>query len=488
MDQQEQTNECPICIESYTSVARARISCTKCSYDCCKVCFKRYISDEEHYLSCMSCHTQFDRTTLYSYLGASYLRTTYRDIRQCQIYEEEKSYFTATQAIIDHECEIEKLKKSRETLDVKYDQIRKERMVPLKEFRFSTEVMEVHQALDRYLQIQANIEIVDEQLQDERQSITSRISDMESDAKPAARTYVLACTQSDCKGMLSNESKNEKGYYVCSICDTNTCSKCQMQVILGNHVCDPDVLETVRYMETTSKPCPSCGVRIHKISGCNQMFCTSCNASFDWRTMRLNNGAVHNPHHAEWLRTNRNRPRELGDIQCGRELSISHALDADEMLRLLIDRSGKSGSEKVIMDSAAATLFNAVRLAVHHHHTTIPALGRNRHGHHTNQRLRIQLLTNIIDERTFMREVQKRDKQSSKRNELLQVVMTYRDAITDIIWAFVSQRRNTKAIEEWMDMIKEVQTLIDYVNSCFERIGSVYGTSVYDITDDRAIR
>lgn len=484
----EVSNECPICIESYTDVARARIVCTKCEYECCKICFKRYIVDEEHYLSCMSCHTTFDRTTLRGYLGMSFMQKNYRDIRELQLYEQEKAYFAATQNVIDHIREIEKLRRQIDNLNTKYDNIRIQRMEPLKAFRFSMDIMTVKAAVDEFERLRSNVEIVDEQLQDERRSIESKISEMEDSKKVTKRTYVMTCPGDNCKGMLSNESSTPDGHLVCSICNTHTCSECQMQVLDNVHVCNPDILETVRYMQSTSKACPSCGVRIHKISGCNQMFCTSCHASFDWRTLRLNNGAVHNPHHAEWLRNNRNRPRELADVPCGRELSIDHAIICDDYMKTASAASNPDKKQRAQNNKAISILFDAIRVAVHHHHETIPSLGRNRNGQHTNQQLRIQLLKNIINEATFMKEIQRRDKQASKRNELLQVVLTFRDALTDIIWPFVSQQRNSRPIEDWLTMVDEIKELINYVNGCFESISQVYSSTRYEIMDHRSIR
>jgi len=45
--------------------------------------------------------------------------------------------------------------------------------------------------------------------------------------------------------------------------------------------------ETARWMDTNTRPCPSCSVPIIKASGCNNMTCTHCKAKFCWACMRL---------------------------------------------------------------------------------------------------------------------------------------------------------------------------------------------------------
>jgi len=45
--------------------------------------------------------------------------------------------------------------------------------------------------------------------------------------------------------------------------------------------------ETSRWMDTNTRPCPSCSVPIIKASGCNNMTCTHCKAKFCWACMRL---------------------------------------------------------------------------------------------------------------------------------------------------------------------------------------------------------
>ncbi|KAF1319030.1 hypothetical protein FI667_g13427, partial [Globisporangium splendens] len=222
------------------------------------------------------------------------------------------------------------------------------------------------------------------------------------------------------------------------------------------------------------------------VHNCSQMFCTSCHASFDWNSLRLNNGAIHNPHAAEWMRANRNRTREVEDIPCGREITMMLAVDMVNDFESAIGMAKLNRSDLAAAADEATCLFEALRFSIHHMHVTIPALSRNQHGHHTNQSLRIDLLTNSMNEFEFKREIQRRDKSTSKRNDLLQVTITYRDAVTEIIFPFV---RTRKTYEEWPAMIVGVHALEAYVDKCFRRVGDTYNSYIpYEIMSDRTIR
>jgi hypothetical protein len=109
----------------------------------------------------------------------------------------------------------------------------------------------------------------------------------------------MNCPANDCNGFLSSAWK-------CGLCTQWTCPDCRE--IKGatrdvDHTCDPAKVATVQLLNKEAKSCPKCGVQICKIEGCNQMWCTHCNTGFDWRTGKVANGPVHNPHYFDWLRT-----------------------------------------------------------------------------------------------------------------------------------------------------------------------------------------
>jgi hypothetical protein len=473
------TDTCTICVERYDYATRSKITCTACMFECCKTCFKRYITDKEsaHLLRCMSCGVEFNRTSLYEAMGPTFMSTTYRDIRQNILFEIEKGFFTATQDSIQRVLRINKLRDEIPKVDIMIQKKKTKHMKKMMQFRMSEDKMSVRDALDMYGIMLNQLDHFDEMRSDEVSRLQREINRLNTtDSSTITNTYILTCPHKDCAGILSIENTTKNGHYQCLVCNSVVCSQCKIEISNPKtHKCDPNILETLKFIENTTKPCPSCKAPIHKIIGCNQMFCTYCKTSFDWRTLRINNGAVHNPHHAQWMRETYGRSREPTDQQCGRELDIDNvALKCAAEMSLQFNLAHmKNGSDMTDY------IFEAIRMAVHHQYITITDLSRERYSHNTNEELRMKLLTNDITEKVFKRNIQRIDKANSRRAEMLDIVITYRDALTDIVWDYYINADAKKA-EEWVEMYKQVKNLVNYINQCFQKVADVYGSRTYN--------
>jgi hypothetical protein len=131
------------------------------------------------------------------------------------------------------------------------------------------------------------------------------------------KQFIMPCPNNDCRGYLSSQ-------YKCQLCNLQTCPRCHE--IIGHskqaeHTCKEENVQTADLIRKDTKSCPSCGVRIFKISGCDQMWCTTCHNAFDWKTGKIVTGVVHNPHFYEYKRKNNGGivpARNPGDVQCNR--------------------------------------------------------------------------------------------------------------------------------------------------------------------------
>ena len=131
------------------------------------------------------------------------------------------------------------------------------------------------------------------------------------------KEFIMRCVKDGCRGFLSQA-------YKCELCFTYVCKDCMIEKKEKNddsHICKKEDVDTVAMIRKETRPCPKCGIRISKIDGCDQMWCTAteCGTAFSWNTGKIINGLIHNPHYYEWQRRNNNgvAPRNPGDNPCG---------------------------------------------------------------------------------------------------------------------------------------------------------------------------
>jgi hypothetical protein len=106
-------------------------------------------------------------------------------------------------------------------------------------------------------------------------------------------SYITKCPIESCKGFINNK-------YICEICDISLCKACLM-IRDTDHTCVRENIESAEMIMKDSKPCPNCFIPIFKLSGCNQMFCTNCHVVFDWISLKIDKGPVHNQHFFDYL-------------------------------------------------------------------------------------------------------------------------------------------------------------------------------------------
>ena len=134
-----------------------------------------------------------------------------------------------------------------------------------------------------------------------------------SDKKPSStQTFKHACPKSDCKGFLSQN-------WTCAVCEDEVCKHCfvVMQKDAKEHVCKESDVETVKFIKSSTKPCPNCGTGISKINGCDQMWCTICKVAFSWKRGTIEREVIHNPHYYQWMKSQKNSIRAPNDVVCG---------------------------------------------------------------------------------------------------------------------------------------------------------------------------
>ena len=62
------------------------------------------------------------------------------------------------------------------------------------------------------------------------------------------------CQVSECNGYINHK-------WECGICGTKICSKCYC-LKTKDHKCNPDDIESIKFMKESAKPCPNCNQMI----------------------------------------------------------------------------------------------------------------------------------------------------------------------------------------------------------------------------------
>lgn len=368
--------------------------------------------------------------------------------------EREKALLPATVAVVENRKEIERMKAEVEQITVEMRRLTNRRW-----------------ALQRQIQAGGSV-------------VTTEV-----------KSFGHKCPDEDCRGYLSTQWK-------CGMCDKWTCPDCH--VIKGNsrdaqHTCDPDVKATAQFLAKDTKPCPKCSTPIHKIEGCDQMWCTQCHTAFSWRRGTIET-RIHNPHYYEWQRQQNGgaAPRNFGDFECGRDLGDQRA---NRYIHDILSRVGLmdhlSTPQKAQMETVAKYIPLFVRKTVH---LQLHDGERFRTDNVVNNlEVRVRYLKKDINDKQFASKVHAAYKAHEKKKDIADVIQLQVQGVTDIIYRIADFLKRTVAPKkndlgqmcyikmkpEWADkvsdMFSEVKQLTDYSNGILEEHAKTYGCKTWKI-------
>lgn len=280
-------------MSEFTSKARKPVHCRFCDYKMCADCTKSYLLTVANDPKCMNCERGYTNDHLLTMATKSFLKNEFRKARIQNLLERERSLLPATFARYEFEVAEEKLKKRKLKVEQRvYDMRRSLASLKTLEDLLVGFYDEVHE------------------LRLEQEALRARRRPKSAE-DPIVDDRVMHCPKADCVGFLSSA-------FQCMVCSTEVCKWCHAIKAPGAHKCKDADIATVKTLKSDSKNCPKCKVLIFKTEGCNQMFCTHCKAVFDWATLRILNGPVHNPHYFEYL-ASLHRPTDVPDAidACG---------------------------------------------------------------------------------------------------------------------------------------------------------------------------
>ncbi len=406
---------CDICCTPYTSKLRKKITCKYCNYEACTACIKTYLLNILTDPKCMKCNVAWDPEFIEMILSHNFLIKDFKKHRENVLLEREKNLLPDTIHLV--ELEIQKRK--------------------------------LHSKMSELLQERSHLLNALHELDMGIQDIRTEIANLNlNKIKEEKRTFLKGCPKEGCRGFLNNN-------WICGICDTEVCNQCHLEKS-EDHVCKDEDIESAKLLSKDSKPCPSCSAMIFKSEGCNQMWCTQCHNAFDWKTGKIENTVIHNPHYYDWLRQQNNGeiPRNPGDVQnCGG--LPTHWAIQDHLRR-----------NNIKFDH-----YNYERSIRHFQAVEIPRVIYD----NDNSDLRVKYLLNEIDDEEMKKDLQKREVKKLKLTAYLNVFQMFCNVGTDLMNKILTLKTNKDAEQ----LHSEFNKLRSYYNECMKDLSKRYGSRLY---------
>jgi hypothetical protein len=319
---------CVVCRERFTSILRKKALCKFCQASACSKCIEQYLLTRHEDAHCLHCRVNYTDATLFEICTKTYLQQTYFKHRQEVLINRNRAQLPLLQDAAMREKHGRERNIIMGGLQKEINQIRAARNEVLVLYNrayvayYGQNGVRTDEGMRLIESLMAQAEDLREQVREKRTLMVQvrwpghayqehRVEEKEEEKKK----FVRRCTRDGCKGFLSTAWK-------CGICEWYSCSKCF--AVKGKthdveHECKKEDIDTAELIKKECKPCPKCGEFIEKSSGCDQMFCISCQTPFSWTTGKIvTSGPIHNPHYYEWLkRTGGNVQRNPADVPCG---------------------------------------------------------------------------------------------------------------------------------------------------------------------------
>ena len=483
---------CPICDEPWQARGeRAAVTCAFCSVAACRGCCASYLLTQPD-ARCMqpACAKPWTRGFLVAHFSHSFLSKTYRDHKQRIYYERELSLLPASQEVMEHRKEVQRLqdlyhdhKHSVQRLNkrMREEIVATHLVYQLCDTKVMTDeereqmVVMLHRIQQE--QRQTRTQLTQARTMQEHYAVLLQNTDKASGAAP--KRFQRRCANAAaCRGFVGVD-------WLCGLCETRTCRHCH-EIDADGHACDPDQVATARLLATDTKPCPQCSTPIFKVDGCDQMWCTQCHVAFSWRTGSVET-RVHNPHYYEWLRQQHGgvAPREALDAPCGRELDTRFARTLYQGVRT----KQRIPATEFVMQK----LDDILSTTIHVREVELPRYREDRVLN--NEELRIAFLAGELTEERFRQRVHQQHTKHAKHKDIYDVLSMFVQSVTDILYRlhhlaeqephrtrcqmmqmYLGQEIQgyTAFVETMHELLAEVDALLVYTNQCLLEVSRTY--------------
>ena len=448
MSTSDEDNICNVCCDKYNKSTMSKVKCEygDCNYECCKKCVRQYLLTTIQDPHCMNCRKHLNQKFLVTNLNKSFVTNEYKNHMKKLLCDREISKLPETMEKAAKYKQKRNLRKKIETI--------------LNEIQI--------------------LNIAKDKLLSEKYKIEDEIRCIDDAADKECKQFIMSCANNDCRGFLDIN-------YNCKICNYFTCSKCLEVIGISKdepHECNANSVETAKLIKKETKPCPSCGTRIYKISGCDQMWCTECKNAFSWKSGKIETGIIHNPHFFEYQRNTINNPHDLtqnNNINNQNQLNMCNTNDIPEFF--LFKANVLKPISRVFVASKNSKYNNIIieltriyKLMGHITRVEITRLNFEITNSSDNVFHRILYINKIITKEQLTKDVYTKDKQRRKNVEILNVYNLIGNVGKDILNGLLNLPYKTfdKYFSVILEQIQVFKNLTDYCNNQFKIISASY--------------
>ena len=471
------SSECVICMEDMKK--KNTIECPFCDFSACKTCVRESLLFSVNDPQCPSpdCKHTWSYEFCIDNLTKSFINGPFRERTRKILFDVEKSKIPATMPIIEN-------------------MIKQEELVG-KEQALKTVIQDLKEQMWKYEQLLYNT-------REDRNKLKY--------TKNIKKTFKKKCPKDGCGGFLSTNHK-------CALCNSKVCKDCNEIIIdtengggesKTNHVCDADVVSTLKLIQQETKPCPGCFTAIYKINGCDQMWCTHCKIPFSWKTGEKVTGVIHNPHYYQWRQTNRDTRRNVGEVLCGgvidfdivNRLSILsnnfksaigskyNYTDNNKDLKKILSRPERYLVLPIFKTAKCQYIFfnfiNEMHRKIHHfQHVELNLTRQKCNERDTLEKSRIEYIRGELNEKKFKSRIIRQDNTRRKNMMILHVFemlyVTYLETYNDLVSYFDELSKKDLIIKNCKNYYNNNKKIFDdaknKISISFERMNNLISYS-----------
>lgn len=482
--------DCSVCCETFKITSPRIITCSNkdCEFKACRSCHQTYLLSKENSAPhCMSCKTGWSQYFTVTQLTRLWFLKTYTPIRNKVLVDTELSRLPESME------RASRIKKERD-LKAQASLIVKEMVVLGK--KIDKMESEIESAEKKIL-----INLIEEKDKKRKELLWEAGQLLLEDANKKTKknvTFIMSCSFENCKGFLNKE-------HFCELCNRSTCKDCLVGIEGDSHTCKEDDKATAVEIKKNTKPCPNCGQRIYKISGCDQMFCTLCFTVFGWRSGEIETGNIHNPHYYQMQRQRNNGivRRDPNDVLCGGVPDFwvfSNVLEYMHELSVKCLKT-KEGNEAYIEKLGQINIYykkkfsSLIQLLNHISGVDLREARWAMRITDPHSRLRVEYLLEDRDKKSFAEIICKQNKVKCKLEEKMHVLelitVVGTEFLRDILEFTRELTDDTKKhldfsiIQNWIDTVNDktehFNKLLEYANEQFQYISVAFNCNMTQI-------